>query len=515
MKLFANVPDSFFTPERARELQAFAEKAGVSAATFGQPFSLLSDIVCNTTSLWFAMQQEEWALAFNPIKKSQGNLDFLAACIAQGTNLKRALNKVVGDEDRLFDDLRKGGLHGFHFRMDIAKPHNRVKHTFLLVEHIFKADQEAFHENLGLLGGLSTFRNQRVMTSDWSFAKVLENTNRLPLGTIEWLLSGSVGNNPGKYQSAFNQILREGDASLAEIPRSELIHRIEKNLIPLVYNVGYRLKAEGLSNQVVKDRVSVNIDALLHCLDLDARVRKALQRQILVNLFSPFPDGLKMMRAKPEELQGALLDPVWVDHADAEHFQKTLIGPLALFGAEQSTAINERRTKIIEYFKGTPYELDFKVAIHGLMAKSNCIVDLFSAHCDGHSAFLEEVLCGQRPAVVIEEDLLGRLLDRNTVKRYSDQAVLAMVELLIKQLKAQDHSIEGRLFLLVGTKSLDLTFKDRPHLRDPVLQLLLSANVMSSSVFRWCDFDHRELKTMGRLAPPDVKKYALENALGL
>ena len=221
-----------------------------------------------------------------------------------------------------------------------------------------------------------------------------------------------------------------------------------------------------------------------------------------------------MMNATTEEIQGAFLDPALVGHPCTEAFGFTLCGPVAVFGAEASTRKADRRTQIVEYFKETPYALDFEVAIRGRMAKSEIIVDLFAdKYSNGHSTFMDEILCGQRPQVFIPEDLLGHLLHRDRICRYSDQAVLELVTRTLSHIRAP--GVLGRKFLAEGSRGLDLTFKDRPHLRDAVLQMLDENKLLTKDMFDWFGFGARELKVLGRRASNDLKQHVLQGALGL
>jgi hypothetical protein len=109
---------------------------------------------------------------------------------------------------------------------------------------------------------------------------------------------------------------------------------------------------------------------------------------------------------------------------------------------------------------------------------------------------------------------MSHLLHRDRVRLYSDAAVLALVTRLISHVQAPG-SRNPQKFLEADAKSLDMTFKDRPHLRDEVLQLLIDHKLLTKDMFEWLGFGHRELKKVGREAPNELKQFVLQDALGL
>jgi hypothetical protein len=513
MKLFHRVPPRFFTSERAIEFEAFAEQAQEFAYKEGNGASYLVDMFSEDPMLWEDFLDEIKGKTDNPIIDNRGNLDFLGACVLEGIDLAKVWDNVCwSHQQNLQGDFSQSGLHGLHFRMNISNPKDRITCTLGLAFALYEVSPGSFRACHNPVQALLALAHNRSVVSSyfndsrhWSVYSA-ENTRLL--------MEGAQSASPEAFHAALDQYLQMDAKQLSGWSPSSQALKIEKALIPLVYNYGYRLKAAGVSNEDILQKASANIDALLKFVDLSQPFQKALTRQILINLFSPFPDGLEMMDAKPEELQGVSLDPVLVDDPASEGFRYTLSGPVAVFGADQSTKKDERRTQILEYFKDSPDEIDFEVAIHGRMAKSAIIVDLFADQAGGHSVFMDEVLSGQRPPVYMDDAFLGHLMHRDRVKLYSDQAVLSLAASSIDYLK-DNARFSRSVFMGQGSKSLDLTFKERPHLRDKVLQLLVDKELLTPDVFDWFGFGQRELKIVGHQAPKELKQHVLHDALGL
>jgi hypothetical protein len=513
MKLFRRVPLSFFTPERADELEEFAEKAQLFAAQEGEDANYLVDLLTGDEVLWDEFLQEPWVRERNPITDARGSLDMLVAFIAEDClGLREAWDNVSWARYQEFQkDLSRSGLHGLHFRLGINEAIDRVEHTKTLALTLYKMNKESFCNTFNALHGLSLFEGCREVEASYSTLRGMSKAASME--DIHLLLSGAQGVKPDDYRAALKNVLF-GKVLETDRVQTHVIFQVENAFVPLVYNYGYLLKSKGESVEDIRNKASANIDALLGFLKLEPPVKSAIKRQVLINLFSPFPEGLELMHATTEEMQGAFLDPVLKGHPCTAGFGYTLCGPVAVFGAEVSARKAERRTQIVDYFKETSYPIDFEVAIRGRLSSSEIIVDLFSAYCNGHSLFMDQTLSGQLPEVFIQEDLMSHLLHRDRVRLYSDAAVLALVTRLISHVQAPG-SRNPQKFLEADAKSLDLTFKDRPHLRDEVLQLLIDHKCLTKDMFEWLGFGHRELKKVGREAPNELKQFVLQDALGL
>jgi hypothetical protein len=516
MKLFRRVPLTFFTPERARELSKFAEKADEFARDEGSGADYLVDMFSSDEAMWSDFLQEAGVKAHNPLVNTRGNLDVLAACIAEGTDIAQVWDNVsFRDYERMQKDLARAGLHGLHFRMGLNNSSDRIDYTFLLAEQLYKIDEDAFRYSLNAQLGLSTFRDRRSALSGYLEDQAANQhaMERIMVKDVELLLDGAEGADVDQYNRALRILLREDDRCLADVTRSVLARRIENAFMPLVYNYGYRLKAQGLSNEEVSQKASANIDALLQFLELEPQVQHALKRQVLINLFSPFPEGLELLGAKAEELQGVILDPALIDCDDANRFGNTLLGPLQVFGVNLSVHRANCSAQLIGYFNDSPYTFDFETAIHGRLAKSELIVDLFTSYCDGHSQYLDQALSGDRPEVFVHESLLSHLLHKDRIGQYSDRALVALVSRTISHIKAPGTS--SSIFFAKNSAGIGHTLKSRPHLVDATLELLVENEALTREMFTWCGFDHRELKKLGRHASSELKQHVLLNEMGL
>ena len=524
MKLFRHTSMDLFTPERARELKAFSKQAGEYADEEGNGADYLVDMFAEDKMLWEDFLETPSVKAHNPLIDTQGNLDVLSACFREGFNLSDAWDNVSWcDDEKLLRDFSRSGLHGLHFRLAINEQKNiRINATVGFASSLYRIDPSRFRYVISTLQGLSSlFDRYQSKTNTRALQGYRDDDANNQLreypGSTEHariLVSGQDVADPVEFRAALQGFMFDGADPSTEMTRRLLVSKVESAFVPLVYNYGYGLKNEGVSIEDIREKASAHIDSILGFVELSPAFHSALKRQVLINLFSPFPEGLALMNATPGELQGVLNDPALLDNDDARAFQLTLSGPLGVFGASSSVPHAHRRTQIVEYFKGSPYALNFEVAIHGLLGRTDAIVPLFIDSSEGHSTFMDETLSGLRPKVFVDQDLLWHLMHRDRVKLYSDAAVLALVTHSINFVQ-NNQRFTVRVFFDQGERSLDLTFKGRPHLRDEVLQLLVDHQLLTKDMFEWLGFGQRELKKLGKHASNELKQLVLQDALGL
>jgi hypothetical protein len=112
------------------------------------------------------------------------------------------------------------------------------------------------------------------------------------------------------------------------------------------------------------------------------------------------------------------------------------------------------------------------------------------------------------------------LFEPSVLRLYSDNAVLKMIENAIttelKGARADNPRLPiGPVVFPFRYKSPSSVLRERPHLFEPVLQILENLDCFDANFVEWCGFTHRELKAMGSRAPSQLKKVLLENSLGL
>jgi hypothetical protein len=516
MRLFREAPESMFTPQRAAELQAFAQKAEAFDKTLGCNSDYLVDMLSVNYSFWGKFLLENKGKGRNPLVESSGNLDVLAACVVDGVEGKLDWGKVSGsDYSNLQYDLSRCGLHSLHFRMGLNDPTDRLHHTMALALAIYRVAEKSFRKYLNPLMGQSVLHRRDVLAG---YIADESSGDKLLIGAHSgfFLASGQDLTGADEFKRLLMRLLLKRNESLADVDRHSLAMKIEGAFLPLVYNYGYRLKAEGLSNEVVCQKASAHIDSLLEILAMERATHNALKRQVLINLFSAFPDGLAMLSAKPEELQGVILDPALIDSDDANFFAKTLGGPLRNFAAIDSVKPTSRCAQIITFLETSGYPLTFEVAARGSLINSRSIFELFSnSHPNGHSVFLEQTLTGEQPPLAINDSLLLYLSVPQRLALYSDPALMKIVDRTLEFFRKQQEISTGKDLLTMGFYSIGGILKDRPHLQEAVLERLVEQSLLKPKVFDWCGFGHRELKSLGKLAPQELKSHVLESALGL
>jgi hypothetical protein len=492
----------------------FAKKAGAFYLANGGRADTLMDMATRDIDGWSHFLFENKVRGRNPVVDIQGNLDFMAACLAEGLELSHVWSSVSHwSPDLLQKDFASNGLHGLHFRMRLPDQDARIKYTLELAFALYKIRPSEFRGIHSPLIALSTLSgNQEV---EQGYLKDSRNHPQLGFRDAKLLCSGDRKNNPDEFKQTLRVLLCTGYSDLSVIRRKDLAERVQEAFLPLVYNFGYRLKASGASNEAILEEASATIDLLLECLALAPETQSALRRQVLINLFSAFPDGLALLKTKPEELQGVMLDPALIDTEVAQLFADTLGGPVHLFSNFSVTAPIIRYTQIIDFFDKTEYPLNFDIASRGVLLKGFSIMQLYNhSNPDGYSATLENSLTGVGPFVRINDPFLIYMMRPERLTRYSDQALLKLIAQTLDHFGKQ-KPIQGIDTMTMGFHSIGQVFKDRPQLCEPVLELITEKSLLKPKVFDWCGFGARELKSFGKRAPLELKKHVLENSLGL
>ena len=517
MQLFRRAPVSMFTPQRAAALQAFAQKAEAFDQQLGCNSDYLVDMLNVNYAFWNKFLLESKSKGRNPLVDSKGNLDVLAACIEDGLELAVDWKKVTGsDYQNLQWDLARGGLHSLHFRMGVNDPSDRTRHTMAIAAALYEMDEKSFRKYLNPLMGQSVLSHLKDVRNCY-FSDEAEGKKALGVRAHRafFLVSGRDRYTPDEYKEMLMVLLRERDDSLDAVDRRILAMRIENAFQPLVYNYGYRLKADGLSNEEVCQKASAHIDSLLDFLAMEPEIHIALKRQVLINLFSAFPDALEMLNARPEELQGVILDPALINSDDANLFSNTLGGPLRIFSAIDSVKPTKRSAQVIAFFENSGYPLTFETAARGRLLNSRAIFELFSnSYPDGYSVFLEQSLTGAQPPLAINDALLLHLMVPARLSLYSDPAFLKLFDRTLEYFKKQKERSKSKN-LLAGFYGIGQILNERTHLRAVVIERLVDESLLKPQVFDWCGFGPQELKVLGKLAPTELKNHVLSNALGL
>lgn len=520
MQVFKTANISLFREDRAKAIEDFAEKAMGYLSKDYPSDKCFGDIAREGGIEWQVLgNQKAWIGDSNPLNNSAGSLDFIAACLDEGISIKKIWNQIgAHGYDSIVGEMVVGGLHGIHFRMDVANEADRISYTCRLANELF--NDAAKSQHLSRLSIMSTA------------------THELNVPTIGFLVNPPWGGNcqhvtgdQAVLLSSLNyrgETRKEDDALFLHAVNSYLrvdslerlsnrVAVIENALVPLVYNFGYKLKAQGADTKTVMDEATRRIDVLLSHVEMSKEFKVGLQRQILINLFSAFPDGLELLKAQPEELQGVMLDHALVSDPLARLFTHTLEGPLALFAHSSVKPEKYQAGKIIEYLAQAGYQLKLDTAIQGRLANSYPLIHL-AYQQDGASQGLERTL--ERDGLEAIHRAVGQYLsDPIRLSQYSDLTVLKLISgALDFELKTRDAmkfvpNLESRAPSKYA--SVALVLKARPHLFVPVFEMLEEKKMLTAGIFEWCGFDGRAIKALGNRAPKELKVMLLESGLGL
>lgn len=533
MNSFFHTADiSILKPHRAEAFEDFAQKLLAFSAERDRPAERAVDIILEDEDILDDFCLQDSIRQSNPLIFTRGSLDFLVAFLGEGKVLDEELWDKLSDcvFSTLQSDLVEFGLHSLHFRVDLNTPTDRIEAVVQLSRALFDAYSEGAHagESVFPIGILSTVladdyqgyvdqcraaeEDSESSEPDQPFTNDQLN-ELLCLNLRQRSLHPECSYEDGlrhmlSHKGLFNEIIA---ANL--MPRLIQCQQIEVALMALVYNYGYRLKSEYLSNYDVKEEVSPIIDRLLAPLEAGTEFTTALKRQILINLFSAFPKGLEMFNARPEELQGVMLDPVLLEHPDARLFEKTLAGPLALFTPGESCSYQHRATQLIDFLAQAGYPIHMDIAQEGLLGNTRHIEKLLQ-YDPVVSATLDRAVSTGFDGRGIPQMLGVCLLDINHLQQLSDISILNLFKVHTQDINVTPlRQYDG--FNAQTQRNYAELFKQRPHLVEPVLDIFSQAGNLDSKSFRALGFGERELRLLGDRAPDELKANVLAQDLGL
>ena len=516
MAFFRNADISMFHEGRAQALEQFAEKANAYVREYKPDHEYLSDVL-KDGGLGLSMLRAQPWFEQSPLLNHRGNLDLLAGFVAEGADLSFVWPFISSKTIDLFQrDLVETGLHGIHFRMDLKDEAARVEHTCKLANYVFSTLYERQRQKspLAALTSLTQGTDSAVdayLAFDDERRRGAYGFSHEELAALTW----SGARDWVSADSEDERVFRRGVQKMLSSARDhglpdtkELVARIQTALVPLVYNYGYKLKAQGTDNELVMEAADRRVDVLLDFMGPSPALREALKRQILINLFSAFPDGLEMLKARREELQGIVYSSVIFDDPMGRLFRRTLSGPVELFSQRNSVEKPDRGLGVINFLAKTAYPVDLSIGIHGFLAGQPGIVHLAHQY-DGWSAALDKKLQVNIPRV------LGVYLsDPERLRRYSDATVLKLIEHIFDKYTKNMAEFKGFTMMPTFYKRPASVLKDRPHLLEPVLEMIEARDILNPAVFEWCGFGGVELKVLGTRAPNALKKFVLEDSLG-
>jgi hypothetical protein len=505
------------TDERVQSLRQFSEKAGPVLQSHIPTAEYIIDVLLNDYLAWSELDDHPTTTDIEKPMVARGGLDFIAACIHEDKDVAHSWDFLAECHDSEFrHDLVKCGLHGIHFRMNLKTQSDRMIYTCKLADIMFDRSGESSHLGIVPLTGFSLVSGHLEDCIDWYVIdEYAEEGGYTEYSEQELMALCGPTNHPIlpiEDKAAFRRLVEQkifGD----EFPESRhawgTAAKIEQALLPLIYNYGYKLKARGLPGHEVLVRASSRVEALLSFLPASSEFLKALERQILINLFSAFPEDLELLNAQPEELQGVMLNPILIKDTHVRFFQKTLAGPLALFTPRYSASVGHRGTQMVSFFKDTPYPLHLDMAVRGHLQGLQEIIHL-AENCPGRSMVFEQLLLDDSTLFDPHIGLIRYLAEPEQLESYSDGAVLKLFEKVI--INDDVHFVRDNGKSQVP--SVAPVFNQRPHLFEAVIQILEDNDRLNHTLFEWCGFGVKELKAIGKRAPSELKGAFLEDSLG-
>jgi hypothetical protein len=526
MPVFRTAKLSLFREDRARAYEALAERSMNELSNIYHGHQCFGDVVREEGVAWQLLNRQPWFRENNPMMDNGGNLDFMAACMDEGISVVKIWNHVnTCNITQFHRELAAHGLHGIHFRMDVSSEADRIAYTCELANAIF---QGTFSKT----GSPDPISSLSLLTKElrlaiYKFIESIPMSNHgyeeLSRDQIGALVSLDYkGNLDEEDQAFFTSSVAELlnlKVPLNGMTFTQLGQAIENAMVPLVYNFGYKLMADGAGILTTMKEAARRINVLVGFVPGSSEFCKALSRQMLINLFSAFPEGLKMLQAKPEELQGVMLNPVLIDDPLAEAFSMTLAGPVALFSQQTPTKPEMEEGILIKYLANAGYPVHLDTAINGYLANQSEMLFL-ACKSPGWSSAVDEKLQKNGKESQVNWRFAASLFKPDVLCQYSDQAVLNLIALSL------DHEIREQSKYDAPVTAKDRRFpkgfaspaailKDRPHLCEPVLEMLEQREWITPNIVEWCGFTHRELKVLGSRAPRALKSIVLESGLGL
>jgi hypothetical protein len=509
------------TDERVQSLKAFCDRAMPLIHKHRPDVEILIDVWLSEQWVWNILQDDPSTWEIVSPFAAKGGLDFIAACISEGKDIASSWQLIADFHAGEFEkDLIYHGLHGVHFRMNLKNPSDRIAYTCKLADTMLSKFSNANNFGIVPISSFSVLSAHLDESVEWYVA----NRNTEEKGVVDFseqelkLLCGPTDQPRLTIEdnADFRQLVKSKVFG-GEIPEYrmtwEMADKLETALFPLVYNFGYKLKAQGVSGPEVLALAASRVSALMSFVPGSSEFIKALERQVLINLFSAFPEDLELLNAQSEELQGVMLNPVLITDPLARFFRKTLAGPLVLFSSSNSSLLAYRATQMVNFFRDTPYPLHLDIALPGYLQNRTEIIDL-AENCPGRSMVFEQLLLDEKPVFELPIGLIRHMANPVQLQWYSDSAVLRMMEILILKEDIQLTRVEQAQAIAEKVPSLGPVLSKRPHLLEPVVDILEKHDHLNVTLFEWCGYGHKELKALGKRAPNELKRDLLEDSLG-
>lgn len=504
---FSQADASILSAERQEQLRRFAAFFVPKAKELGYKY----DDVC---SILYYMSSEDRALplaqkAFLLFNHPGCGQDLMPLLLEEGIGLSTHLENFYGfDLDDWVEDAARGGLHSAHFRISLPKDSDRIANTIKLCssDSISALDGRIESE---VLSGLSAFTFSEEEDADWleEECTALSGHSRLSVAKAFWMLD-----TESKWSlAAFGKVIKAMGLGFEDYDwgrntptLATRYGRFSAKVLPIIFNMGYRMMAAGQPAAKVIAKVDSMIDAgLKHMVGKGSH--EPVKRQSLVNFSSAFPDCLALIQAKCSELYGL---PAHIDaptNADTDSLPQVFGGPLVCFG--RTTDPQETKSLIASFLASHGY--DFKLeyladaATPYLISRIPEAFDTISHPSSRIQNHALDWLTGRGPSftqAALSGNWLGRLLSEQSIAHYSDVELLAVIESAIR------HNLTG---------NLSAVFVARPQIKGAAIEMLAAHERANIDFFSAFGFDREEMRALGTKASSALIDLQLSRDLGL
>lgn len=281
----------------------------------------------------------------------------------------------------------------------------------------------------------------------------------------------------------------------------------------LIYNPGLRFKARGLSTQAIIDRLQVPLSALTEVMLTDRiegdveQVLESFRRQVMVNLFSPFPEDLAYLDVRMAELIGR----PGMNNTCPALMLPTYKGPLSIFAG---IADNKNAAQVAAGMENGGTVIDLCQALTGLLENYGEINELvtYKGTCELLEGYLRNV-CWSGPG---ENDLVKYLYPLTYCMDFSRLPMDSKIGFVGVWLEMGWERLQADMTLDKNDPDAPTGYLEAdPDLRRFMVDWLVMNQRLDARLLHWCGYGGEVLELLGEKANDTLKTELLESDLGL
>jgi hypothetical protein len=440
-----------------------------------------------------------------------GELDVQAAWVLDGGDLVSYLSYLRSNDSRSLSEIaiagRQAGLHNILFQIGYANSSLSLKgaNALLRIAHNRDKGQEQAVEETQL----------EAMSLIGAYDYLSKHSEPLSGATKQYRAYF----HSDSFSLNFNAATSPQDLVRAAIGdcrglRNQWWTEVEFLLRVLIYNTGLQLKLAGWDTPSIIQGLSPVLEAVI-----DESLQRTgsqnskqqvgfFRTQVWLNLFSPFPDALAELGAKPEDLLGH-------PGRDAVKWNRetlsTVEGPLVVFTSQYPRGV--QACHALEGMQNCGIELDLDLVLQGTL-KDWC--ELYSLiKFKGSSPLLEQAY-----AQVLEagpelklQDFLEPFTGYVDSDSLSDSARLGLW--IVRFQEARRAFLKGAILHSDDSDCPAEYLTANPEHKALFFQYLIKNNQLEGWILRWCGYDSSVLDQLDGQANEHLRISMLEGDLGL